>query len=182
MTEVHSIWHMRDSTAFERLYITYAPVLRSFLAKRSRALTAADLDDLVQEVFVRAWANRCSFRHDASAQSFLYGVARNVLLEYQRCSQREVAVLSRLCLEIVPEASAPLSILEARECQQVLAGAMAQLSSVQRAVLEWAAERDLPLAEAARRAGVSPPAMRRRLCDARRKVNRAIRAGRLLEP
>jgi len=77
-----------DLTAFEALYRKYCHALSSYLA----ALDGhhSSLDDLIQEVFVRAWHSRQRFRGRSTFKTYLFGIARNVLHEEHRrlCKDR----------------------------------------------------------------------------------------------
>jgi RNA polymerase sigma-70 factor, ECF subfamily len=47
----------------------------------ARAMTGpdADVDDMAQEIFVRAWRSLSGFRGDAAFRTWLYGIALNVI-------------------------------------------------------------------------------------------------------
>lgn len=72
--------------AFSRLYRKYFPIVRSFLAKLDGRNDS--LDDLVQEVFARAWEHRGRFRSDSSVRSYLFAIGRNII----RYEARQLAV------------------------------------------------------------------------------------------
>jgi RNA polymerase sigma-70 factor (ECF subfamily) len=66
---------------FVRLFWCHGPAVHSYLSRRAGHQLA---DDLLEEVWVRAF--RCRDRYDARspAPAWLYGIARNVLLGYFR--------------------------------------------------------------------------------------------------
>ena len=75
-----------DVAAFERLYLNnvgrvYGLCLR-MVADRSLA------EDLVQEVFIRAWEKLSTFRGDSKFSSWLHRLAVNVVLSRQRSRRR----------------------------------------------------------------------------------------------
>ena len=47
-----------------------------------RTLTAADIDDLIQEAYTRLWT--AEYRHVSNGRSYLFAVIRNLLLEQAR--------------------------------------------------------------------------------------------------
>ena len=71
---------------------TYAKVL-AYLRRRSDADTAADL---AAEVFVRAWRSREALWDAKHELAWLYGVARNVLLEFYRQRDHDQQGISAL--------------------------------------------------------------------------------------
>ncbi len=48
-------------------------------------------DDLLQQTFLRCVENAASFRRASSFRTYLFGIARNVLLEHLRASSRQRA-------------------------------------------------------------------------------------------
>lgn len=72
-----------DVAAFERLYRRHAPRVHS-LARR--LLGAFEADDVVQDVFVRAWNKLATFRGESAFATWLHRLATNVCL---RRAERE---------------------------------------------------------------------------------------------
>ena len=82
--------------ALERVYRDHVDdverFLRSRLARAGR-LTAASLSDLVQEVFLKAFAEKARAAYDGQReyQPYLRALARNLLIDWLRRSLREAA-------------------------------------------------------------------------------------------
>lgn len=77
-----------DPQGFRQLYQRHQQRVRAILYP----LCGADvLDDLVQETFVRAWKGLPRFRRDAQFSTWLYRIAWNVGLDYQRHCRRQRA-------------------------------------------------------------------------------------------
>jgi RNA polymerase sigma-70 factor (ECF subfamily) len=70
-----------DREAFERLYRRHVPRVHG-LARRMAGGDAAD--DLVQDVFVRAWQKLATFRGESAFGTWLYRLAVNVIVEDRR--------------------------------------------------------------------------------------------------
>lgn len=66
-----------DREAFDDLVGRY----QGQIVNLARAMTGgdADVDDLAQEIFVRAWRSLPAFRGDAAFRTWLYGIALNVI-------------------------------------------------------------------------------------------------------
>ena len=81
---------------FRELYERHAERIHGFHLRRTGDADAAH--DLTAETFARAWLGRARFRDDAggSAAPWLYGIARNVLLESVRRGRLERAACRRL--------------------------------------------------------------------------------------
>ena len=70
-----------DLGAFERLYHAHAGRVRALVR---RMLSTADADEVVQDVFVRAWSRLASFRGEAAFGTWLHRVAINVCLAHRQ--------------------------------------------------------------------------------------------------
>ncbi|CAG7617592.1 RNA polymerase sigma factor [Streptomyces bryophytorum] len=73
----------RDPAAFEPLVALHSAALHGYLARRAPAVA----DDLLSEVWLRAFAGRAGFDpRRGTARTWLFGVARHVLAAYWRTS------------------------------------------------------------------------------------------------
>lgn len=78
--------------------------------------SAGEVDDLVQETYLRAIPNIGSYRGDASVRSWLLAIARNVCADHVRRRQRERRLIDRLRSRttepVAPEPALPMPSLE----------------------------------------------------------------------
>jgi RNA polymerase sigma-70 factor (ECF subfamily) len=72
--------------AFDQLYQRHARLLLAFLAARVRR---ADLDDLNQEVWRRAWEHLPASFRGGQLRAWLYRIARNALIDHGRRKRPE---------------------------------------------------------------------------------------------
>jgi len=75
-----------DRSAFGQLYERYARMVHGVLLAR---VPVADVDDLVQDVFIRALRRLSTLRETASFGAWLAAIARNVANDYHRRSVPE---------------------------------------------------------------------------------------------
>lgn len=80
-----------SETDFSKLFETYALRVRARLAMRGLTGRASDLDDATQEVFLRIWRQRETYRPTGSGVAYLMGVANLVAAEWRRRERRRVA-------------------------------------------------------------------------------------------
>ena len=75
-----------DRSAFGRLYERYVRMVHGVLLGR---VPVSDVDDLVQDVFIRALSRLSTLRETASFGAWLVAIARNVANDYHRQSVPE---------------------------------------------------------------------------------------------
>ena len=76
-----------DAGAFGDIVERSAGELRAFIA--AFCPSAALIDDLAQETYIRAWERLPAYEHQGRFLAWLRGIARNVVLEEFRRSRRE---------------------------------------------------------------------------------------------
>lgn len=86
-----------DRVAFGRLYDKYAPTIHAILMAR---VPISDVDDLVQDVFLRALPRLHTLREDDRFGAWLSAIARNYANDYHRRNPKQ---LSQEVLDDVPE-------------------------------------------------------------------------------
>jgi RNA polymerase sigma-70 factor (ECF subfamily) len=80
-----------DVDAFEMLYRAQVSRIHALCLRMSRDPDQAQ--DLVQDVFVRAWDRLATFRGDSRFSTWLHRLAANLVIEARRRSKREAEVL-----------------------------------------------------------------------------------------
>lgn len=156
--------------SFRLLYeAVYADLLR-FVQRRDRAGHA---EDVVADVFLVVWRrlDDVPYGH-GDARAWIFGIARNILLNAQRGEQRRQALSVRLADAVtVPflEADADLvaSLID-------LGRGWRLLSEVHQEALSLAVFEDLTAPQAAAVLNISPVAFRLRLSHARRALRLLI--------
>ena len=72
---------------FQQLWQQYEDSLRQFL--RSRVKNPADIDDLLQEIFIKTYLNFNTIKEPEKLLSWLFQISRNTLIDYYRKSRVE---------------------------------------------------------------------------------------------
>lgn len=71
---------------FRALYDAHAPLVRRVL---HRHVSSTDLDDLVQETFVKAWSALGAFKGESRVATWLVRIALNVAKDHARARRRK---------------------------------------------------------------------------------------------
>src|SRR4051812_13996012 len=124
-----------DGEAFRVIFHRHAPGVRRFLGDLLRDDTSAD--ECTQETFVRAHQRMGTIENDQKLQGWLLGIARMVFMEQLRRKRREAPMPEEheAALMLVDRSPGPESALLSGEADQVLDGALAELSEDRRAAL-----------------------------------------------
>ena len=151
-----------DGSGFRELYGRYAERIHGYHLRRCGDRDAAH--DLTAETFAQAWFARQRFRDEAggSAGPWLYGIARNVLLESVRRGRIEREAATRLGvierLDREPAAAEP-----DEGWLDGLDEALAELSEAERAAIELRVVQGLDYDDVAATLSTSAPAARVRV-------------------
>jgi RNA polymerase sigma-70 factor (ECF subfamily) len=127
-------WKSGDERAATALVERHADAIARFAASVG---AREDVEDLVQETFVRAFGSFDSFRGESSLRTWLFTIARRLLLDRRR-SERRRGGGSRMALDVkdsdaVTEYDA-LDAVVADETQHRMREAVARLTPTQREV------------------------------------------------
>ena len=166
-----------DPVAFTALVDRVGPHVHAYLARRA----PAEAEDLLGRVWVEAYAARHTFDPArGSARSWLFGVARHVLLRYWRDRRPDPVVLTQSAT-----AWDPWDEVDARLDSAALAGplraALGDLAEADREMLLLIAWEQLTPTEAAAVVGIPPGTARTRLHRARSRMRTALAEHRPLD-
>jgi RNA polymerase sigma-70 factor, ECF subfamily len=110
--------------AWQRLATLYELLVRSWC--RRGGVATQDIDDVVQDVFAKAFASQDAFRHTQPSDSFrgwLHGVTRHRILEHFRRVRRQIAAAggseAQLMIHNQPELLAEPDDEERELCSQL---------------------------------------------------------------
>jgi RNA polymerase sigma-70 factor, ECF subfamily len=166
-----------DDTALRELFARHAPML----AVRLRAvLPPPDVEDVLQETFLAAWKGAASYRPEAKAGAWLWGIARRQAALALRRKGPATAHLQDLlesgtaCLPgSVPGDDPAQTLATASQ----LASAVGTLSPADQQVWQLVYVEDRPIAEVARLTGVPEGTVKSRAHRARRLLRAALGGG-----
>ncbi|MBI4601056.1 MAG: sigma-70 family RNA polymerase sigma factor [Planctomycetes bacterium] len=165
-----------DRKAFDALVARHEAVLRDRVNRRlgKQLRSGLDVDDVLQEAFVRVWQAMGSFRWrgEGSFAGWLGTIAERVILEASRRA-RHGPVLE-LVRDLPGSGTSPSKGPRREERLQRLEKALAGLSPHHREVVRLALLDGLPVAEIAARLGRSSEAARKLLSRALAKLRESF--------
>ena len=161
--------------SFAELVNRYSVRLFHFLCHRMN--NAQDVEDLVQETFIRAFEHISSYRSSYCFSTWLFTIARRLAATHLRSAKRA---------QPVPEArsaeSGPLEAMVRREATQNIWTAARELSANQYQVLWLRYAEEMPIKQVARVMGKSQVGVRVLLHRARAELGEALAEAASAEP
>lgn len=148
-----------DERVFGALYQSQAPALRRFVQKR--LFRAVDVEDVVQQTFMRLHMVRDSYRAGEPVRPWLCTIGANLVRDHLRKQQRRPEVSFELTRHASFEPRTEQT--EITEPNRALEAAMAHLSEVTQRIMEEHFAQDRPLVEIAEELGENPSTVRVRL-------------------
>lgn len=152
-----------DQTAFESLYIKYAPLLISFANARIGSLDEAK--DLIHDLFVHFWFQREEISIDVSVKAFLFAAVKYRIIDHIRKNssrQKYREQLARLPLPI----DAVEEKIYARDLEDKIDKAIAGLSPRVKEVFKLSRYEHLSSRQIAARLDVSEQTVKNQLSTA----------------
>ncbi len=137
-----------NEDAFDDCYAELGPILRRYLRGR---VPDADIDDVVQVVFVEVWRFRSRFDPSRSLEAWVLTIARRRAIDHLRARHKETVPLEDAASMAGPDGRDIASQVERTRDMQV---ALARLPDLQREAIEMAYYADLTQREIAERLDV----------------------------
>lgn len=147
---------------FEALYRTHAPEILGYLRRRG---AGEDAQDLLADTFLTAWRRREDLPEATLRRAWLFGTARRLLMALHRGTQA-AALAAATHARLTADAASP----SGDSATEVVRGALADLSEVDRDLLTMTVWERLPVVDAGAALGLSPSAARVRLHRVRRRL------------
>jgi RNA polymerase sigma-70 factor, ECF subfamily len=128
-------------------FYKYSDEIYNFLLYYTRQ---SDVDDIIQEVFIKLIHNIDSFRAEANPKTWLYKIARNAAIDVARKNQRVIRKQKRYeNMQDAKEALSPEDIMELKESERELVQKINKLKENYRDVLLIKGMKDFSVAETA---------------------------------
>lgn len=165
-------WKSGDERAATLLVERHAPALARYASNLG---ARDDIEELVQDTFVRAFGAIATFRGDSTLRTWLFTIERRLLLDRARSEKRRGVAVPIDEGDVVTGGDA-LDDLVASEMEGRIRGAVAKLSPTQREVFTLRVTEGLSYRDIAEIAGTSEGAARVHYHNALRMVKESIDA------
>ena len=163
-------WKAGDSRAATSLVARHADALARFAVSSGER---AEIEELVQDTFVRAFASIDSFRGESSLRTWLFTIERRLMVDRRRAERRQKATVPVEPSDAVTEYDA-LDSLVAEEAESKVKKAVDSLSPMQREVFLLRVEQGMSYKEIADVVGTTEGSARVHYHNAMRTVKESV--------
>lgn len=156
-----------DEHEFQKLILAQHRRLFHFVCKHIKNTT--DAEDITQHTFIEAWRSLHNFRGEASATTWLFGIAMNLIRNFstRSVSNRYEFVSDEVLETLESSADTPAAIVERRSTMKFLDREIMLLEHDVREVLILVCMEGVSYQEAARILGIPVGTVRSRVSRAR---------------
>jgi RNA polymerase sigma-70 factor, ECF subfamily len=168
--------HQEPRPSFEQLHALYAPRVRSYL---QRFVDATEVDDLTQEVFLKAHQGLEGFRGQCKVSTWIFQIATHAALDRIRSplhhlSRQKLIPDSILNSSLEPSAPSHESNPLHTEMCKCIRGLVDELPLDFRTIIHLSELKELKISEIAQILGISPGAAKIRLHRARQALRKRM--------
>jgi len=163
-------WMAGDSRAATLLVERHADALARFAASSGER---EEIEELVQDTFVRAFSSLESFRGESSFRTWLFTIERRLMLDRRRSARRQTVTVEVQAGDAATDYTALDSLL-AEEAESRIRKAVDALSPTQHEVFTLRVEQGLSYREIAEVAGTTEGAARVHYHNAMRVVKELL--------
>jgi RNA polymerase sigma-70 factor (ECF subfamily) len=163
-----------DVQAFNQLVLRYQEKIYWIVRRIIPDHAAAD--DVVQDVFIKAYRSLPGFKGDSSFYTWIYRIAINLSLnEVRRRKLRQAFSIEQDDIHIGTEDSTPAELLEKKELQKQIQQAIARLPEKQKKVFLLRYYEELPYEEISKILNTSVGGLKANYFHAVKKIGEYIR-------
>lgn len=150
-----------DREAFACLYKTYLNNIYKFVYSICHSKETSE--DIVQQLFVSVWENRCNLEHVTAIKPYLYRAAKNLLLNHIKKLQVESKALDVVELNAPNGADTTYNNLAYGEYYQLAQNAIELLPEKRKQIFKLRLHDDLSLDEIALKLSISKSVVKKQL-------------------
>ncbi len=129
-----TVWRAGDAEAGNTLFERHFAAIARFV--KNKVSHQGELEDLVQQIFLRCVEGRDRFEQRSSFRTYLFAVAHNTLLEHFRRRRRTGARVDTSVTSVADLDPSPSMIVAQRQEQQQVVDALRQLTLDHQIALE----------------------------------------------
>jgi RNA polymerase sigma-70 factor (family 1) len=162
-----------DQKAFTLLFHNYKHKLYGYVFRLTESEMLAE--DIVQDVFLKLWADHESLASIDNFGSYLFRMSKNHVLNHFRRMAQETAIVAEMFREISQSSNDTQEMLASREIEQVLKAAVESLPPQQKMVYKLSREEGKTHDEIAALLKISPNTVKNHMVQALTAIRAQLR-------
>ena len=162
-----------DRAAFDEIFNQYAGPVHLYIQKRLG--DTEEVDDILQEVFMRIWLKRHSIAIHSSFRNYLYTVVQNCINDHLRAVRRKRYALTAEPQERVEERPQPDEQVHYKQVYHIWKSAMNRLPGQMRRIYAMKNEEQLSIKEIAAELELSEQTVKNQLNTAGQRIVKLLR-------
>ena len=123
-----------DENAFKELYDQYFPRLSAYIFKLCKSTIITE--DVLQEVFIKLWANRSASTQIEIPEAYILSIAKNTTIDWLRKLSRQTSLIADLATQIEASANNVENKMSLNSLETIIAAALSQLSGQKQKVFQ----------------------------------------------
>lgn len=162
-----------DEATFEAIYNCFSPKVYSVAIKFG--LNREDAHEIVQDVFVKLWNNRCNLNENLSVKAYLFTITKNSLINRQKKLAYEVAYKMYLEKQDINSYIDTEGEIFYSDLEQLAATAIDKLPVQQREIYLLSKKENIPSKEIASKLNLSVRTVENQIYRAARKIREMLK-------
>jgi RNA polymerase sigma-70 factor (family 1) len=142
-----------DKIAFRKIFDLYKLRLFSFVLQFTHS--RVDAEEIVQDVFTKLWESRTGLVNVEYPGKYIYTIARNKTINHLTKLARDRQLLQQVWQNLSQSDNPTEEILQAQECQRLIAEAVGRLSLQRQTIFQLSREQGLTHEQIAAQLGLS---------------------------
>lgn len=157
-----------DEIAFRHLFDFYKERLFTFAFGLTHS--KVDAEEIVQDIFLKLWESRTTLSTIIYPQSYIYTMARNRALDLLASTGRNQKLIQKVWANITQSEELTEHILQAKESQQLIYQAVAELTEKKQQIFELSRNDGLSHDEISNLLGISKQTVKNNLSEALKQI------------
>ena len=175
LTLIHLLEQLKtgDRKTFGHIYMEYSPRVYRFAQRYMN--NSADIEEVVQDVFVRLWEARMNVNPALNFDNYLFTITRNLIFNRHRTRINEVYVQDTLLASLEQEYDTPEDKIIAHDLAQFIDSIVEQLPPKQQEVFNLSRREMLTYKEIAQQLGISEKTVEAHIYQALRHIRKNLK-------
>ena len=167
-TDLFSLIAKGDETAFTHIFHRYKTRLFEYALRITKSKHGAE--ELVQDCFLKIWANRSTLTAVDNPQGYLFTIAPNAGIDFLRKLSLDERIQQQVFHVATGDDNATIDRVNLGEAQRLIAEAVAGLAEQQKQVFQLSRQEGLSYDEIAEQLGISSNTVRNHLVRALKHI------------